>query len=480
MQESFLIMIYHIIEHDITSHRTEPLDKFNCYHYVLGIERESGGNTMARYSNDMVAHIWAQGNKDSGKSNNGQFYFEGRELYSYGSHYLAGFLMPDGTALLNADSYSPTTGKHMSYAARAVAYKYHSIRDLTGMRWILRDLAKGSDRKELRATMCRIVKERLPMSAETSLYLLGLVGLDGRTLNRIENEWRKANEKAKAKRIADDRARKERDGRAYAAEDINAWIKREMENWNPRYVIERRALYTFQIIRDTKLPKTIVAKLKAQRKLLRETLLDIDARKARRELMQEKRRAVDWFRIAKDRDIQIAPLHELLQAQRHANTLISSHGVPSATRAKLREISFIAGNRITALREAAEREAFEKKAKEREEWLNGTLTHAYGLKDEQGGALMRIKGETLQTSLGAEVPLSHAIRVFRFVKLCRMNGTAWRRNGHSIRVGHFTVDSIEPNGDFIAGCHSFHWPEVERVARLAGVADEAPSNEAVS
>ena len=51
---------------------------------------------MARYSNDMVAHVWAQMNKDSGDSNNGQFYFRGPRLYSYGSHFVAGFIDAKG------------------------------------------------------------------------------------------------------------------------------------------------------------------------------------------------------------------------------------------------------------------------------------------------------------------------------------------------------------------------------------------------
>ena len=92
---------------------------------------------------------------------------------------------------------------------------------------------------------------------------------------------------------------------------------------------------------------------------------------------------------------------------------------------------------------------------------------------------MRIRGDTLETSQGASVPLAHAIKVFRFVKLCRERGQAWHRNGKTVRVGHFQVDSIDAAGNFKAGCHDFTWPEVERVARLAGVADSEASAAAV-
>ena len=74
------------------------------------------------FSNDMVAHVWAQQNQQSGRSNNGNFYFEGRTLYSYGGHFPVGiFAAPGGPVFMNADSYSVSTSKHQSYARRAVS-----------------------------------------------------------------------------------------------------------------------------------------------------------------------------------------------------------------------------------------------------------------------------------------------------------------------------------------------------------------------
>lgn len=82
---------------------------------------------------------------------------------------------------------------------------------------------------------------------------------------------------------------------------------------------------------------------------------------------------------------------------------------------------------------------------------------------------LRIKGDTLETSLGATVPLAHAIKVFHAVAQCRATGTTWQRNGHTLHVGQFQVDRIEASGDFDAGCHHITWAECERVAKLAGV-----------
>jgi hypothetical protein len=134
-------------------------------------------------------------------------------------------------------------------------------------------------------------------------------------------------------------------------------------------------------------------------------------------------------------------------------------------------------------REAAKR-AERKAAREAEErriaalaWIDGGSRRPYG-----GPVLLRVftsgrdGTKHLETSLGATVPLDHAIKVFRFVKLCREQGREWHRNGHTLRVGHFQVDHVAANGDFHAGCHFIQWPEVERLATALGFMDEAASD----
>jgi hypothetical protein len=100
-------------------------------------------------------------------------------------------------------------------------------------------------------------------------------------------------------------------------------------------------------------------------------------------------------------------------------------------------------------------------------WRDGASVLSWRMPrtDENDGAFLRIHGDNLETSQGASVPLSHAIRVFQFVKLCRERNQEWKRNGKTLRVGHFQVDSINPDGSFRAGCHFIAWHEIERVAR---------------
>jgi hypothetical protein len=126
-----------------------------------------------------------------------------------------------------------------------------------------------------------------------------------------------------------------------------------------------------------------------------------------------------------------------------------------------------------AKREAANAKAkARREAKELEErrlasiaWVEGgTKRPPYG-----GPVLLRVQGDTLETSMGARVPLADAIRVFRAVAACRAKGVGWKRNGETLPVGHFQVDLIAPSGDFVAGCHRIGWPEVERLAGKLGL-----------
>ena len=82
---------------------------------------------------------------------------------------------------------------------------------------------------------------------------------------------------------------------------------------------------------------------------------------------------------------------------------------------------------------------------------------------------LRIKGNELETSRGAVVPLAHAVKAFRIIKRLHDKGQSYERNGHSIRIGHFALDSVDAQGNVRAGCHNVEWPEIERIATIVGV-----------
>jgi hypothetical protein len=70
-------------------------------------------------TNQQVAHIWAQGHKETAQGSN--FRCVDNKLYSYNT--LVGIII-DGTAFISADNMTPTTAKQLNYAKRATDYQY--------------------------------------------------------------------------------------------------------------------------------------------------------------------------------------------------------------------------------------------------------------------------------------------------------------------------------------------------------------------
>jgi len=102
---------------------------------------------MKRYNNiSDVAHAWANKLSSDGKSSN--LYFEGNEIYSYGSHYLlAKFIEVDGLECvwINDKGYSSSTSKHISLVRMASSHYrqfYWSESDQYAVRMTLEKLIK--------------------------------------------------------------------------------------------------------------------------------------------------------------------------------------------------------------------------------------------------------------------------------------------------------------------------------------------------
>jgi hypothetical protein len=78
--------------------------------------------------------------------------------------------------------------------------------------------------------------------------------------------------------------------------------------------------------------------------------------------------------------------------------------------------------------------------------------------------LLRIKGDQVETSLGARVPVSHAKRGLAFVRRVVSSGQEYVRNGHTLHLGHYAIDKIETDGTLHAGCHVIKFSEIENLA----------------
>jgi hypothetical protein len=71
-----------------------------------------------------VAHLWAHQMQDHARNSGGNFYFEGADIHSYGSHFRCGSVSKNKAGetayLITTRTYSNTTSKHMSYVNGAI------------------------------------------------------------------------------------------------------------------------------------------------------------------------------------------------------------------------------------------------------------------------------------------------------------------------------------------------------------------------
>jgi hypothetical protein len=176
-------------------------------------------------------------------------------------------------------------------------------------------------------------------------------------------------------------------------------------------------------------------------------------------------------------DPGLTPEQDIEEVKAHHKARYSRLNTPEAIAKREKDKERREATRIA--REERQRQAtIEANSQAIAEWLTGERRHLpYDASyDSRGGAILRVSGDKLQTSQGVEVPLNHAIRVFRRVAACREAQKEWRTNGETIRVGHFEVTQITEDGTLIAGCHTIYWPEIERIARIVGVLEPAREN----
>lgn len=110
-------------------------------------------------------------------------------------------------------------------------------------------------------------------------------------------------------------------------------------------------------------------------------------------------------------------------------------------------------------------------------WLDGaevvnidgeTRRISYLLQECSETTHLRVKGENVETSRGASFPLAHGLRALPIIRAIVASGESWQRNGKTIHLGHYQIDSIS-KGEIVAGCHKLPVAEVERLAASLGV-----------
>lgn len=123
-------------------------------------------------------------------------------------------------------------------------------------------------------------------------------------------------------------------------------------------------------------------------------------------------------------------------------------------------------NDIIRRSDAAEKEHAERvrlaNAARIEAWRNGESVQV----PRDVPVMARVKGETVQTSWGANVPLAHACRLVRLAERVARNGGQEWAHGAGPMVGHFRVVSIGADMKTTIGCHEFEAAEALKAAEL--------------
>lgn len=84
---------------------------------------------------------------------------------------------------------------------------------------------------------------------------------------------------------------------------------------------------------------------------------------------------------------------------------------------------------------------------------------------------LRIKGDEIETSRGASIPVEHARKVWPLLKRMHDSDSVYQSNGHTMHLGHYKMNSFNADhkGTLVVGCHTIPWPEIENMSKELGL-----------
>ena len=85
---------------------------------------------------------------------------------------------------------------------------------------------------------------------------------------------------------------------------------------------------------------------------------------------------------------------------------------------------------------------------------------------------LRIKGDEIQTSHGANIPIDHALKVWPVIYRAHTSGKPFvPSQKRTIHLGHYRFNSFR-NDVLTVGCHRIPYTEIERMAQQLGLLEE--------
>lgn len=377
-----------------------------------------------------VPHIFATA-PDANARNAGQtLSCENGVLYSYRAPIAA---WHNGKVLISAESHSVTTSKHQSWARYATRH-LESI-SLPDLRFVLGNTSVND--------CARYISDRVKEIEE-------LRAKQG----RARSEWRK---EALAADISE-------------LENACAFVWKERAGkrtaWESAVAVEEKARVAAAKLRFKKSRARLESGLENAARILQD---------ARARLLQEGARGVLFHTIElAQRDI--TRLDEMgawkglgthsTATFTHAARLMGKKWAMECTQLAtgIQEFADSLQPEINAARAQLDASRLAANAEKIADWKAGANVHLpHGLP-----VMCRVVGaDTVQTSMGARVPLDQALRLAGLAKACREKGAGMDLRG--VIVGQYRGTRIDAQGALTVGCHHIPWDSIsDAVARFEG------------
>jgi len=418
--------------------------------------------TRQVFPNAQVAHVWAAQSQDEGRSGNGNLYFRGRTIYSYRESWPLAVILPD--------SYAPPEGE------REAGWKYQRVVVLNTTSYSITTTGHLGD---VRSALHGRDDIKIDASRDTVAAFARCAGC-----NLESDYWR--DEYAKAKRALVTEAVEAM--RAHAASFANprkrcylGWDEATNSSFDdteenrialvtdggvqhiarvlnlspadiPAYDVEALHESIRAAYRAYNDPKRIKAREKNAAKASLNALRTVASKVAKGERLswkQESRLERTVTLALREHEAQALPLVRKMQ-ERYARSEMG----------KLHALLNPDAHRIVEARRYGERT----RTITPEQWQAGAHGALPSMYNYDAPTLVRRNGDTLETSRGAQVPFTHAVRAYQFASECKRTGQAWRTNGHTFHVGAFQLDEVDAAGNIRAGCHRIAFEEMERLA----------------
>lgn len=469
-----------------------------------GFKRERGVRKV--FSNDMLAHVFAQQNQSEGQNNRGTAWFSGEWFYSYRTAIARIYTTERGDkiALLRDESFSVTTSQQMpsrsvfSIPVFCVPYIGNAegqTRERFAIDWKTENARVFVHRWENRVSGER---KRQPSHWLETLErrVSGHYWSEGeRPANVAEAESQYV-----AQLIADLMAFRTQclaycDALlvAYPVEFASEAEARELATQQAAEIVAR-----FRRVLDD--PKNAARREAAKKSR--------DAKAGRYAQTMRERRAL-WLAESDDSTIEKhltarvygAPRAPVIPYWKHTGDKSTRLTKAQTSQAESILAELEADGQREAIRAKEARIEFRLKEEQRKfdaarfaEWQAGAPVHCPSsyARDARGGAyLRRIKRDgrdLIQTSQGAEVLFADAVRLFKFAKFTRarcyfpemsesdIKAEAWRANGSTLRVSNFALQAVYVDGSCRVGCHFLSWESIADAARACGVFDVEPAD----